>query len=379
MAKARRRAHQPTFYARSPGVAASMTSERGLVWVQRPDGIFNASGTGGTFWLQPTPSGSYQTTWMGAGGDQRDLGVHPYASAVQVAARFDPASGRRQAAENPIGGSLLDPDFAERYRRGVSGAHENPVGHDAYHAAIAADEAWSAELRRLFGAKAGDVRYTKRGEGEPGSELRRLHDAKIAADRALRGAENPRSGSLHVEVVELPKWGSDRSKWAVKVNGKTVGSYWNKEHADKKAESLRSGAAENPLDTSIDGWVHWHGDPPNEVGNLGPGQQVQTTDGWWYRQDTGADAGKLYFKAADPNGPVVELEPEVVEIESIPYVEPVEAPLTSEDLSAVHGMVERMESIEELPLPVDYVGLASELPPPGELPNRGACGRKPSR
>lgn len=49
-------------------------------------------------------------------------------------------------------------------------------------AAYAADDAYSAELRRLFGKNAGDVRYTRRGAGEPGTELRRLSDAKLAAD-----------------------------------------------------------------------------------------------------------------------------------------------------------------------------------------------------
>jgi hypothetical protein len=43
--------------------------------------------------------------------------------------------------------------------------------------AIAADDAWQAELVRLFGKQAGDKRYTNEGKGEPGSELRRLHDA----------------------------------------------------------------------------------------------------------------------------------------------------------------------------------------------------------
>lgn len=62
-----------------------------------------------------------------------------------------------------------------------------------YHAAIAADAAWSAELKRQFGKNAGDVRYTARGKGEPGSELRRLHatfrstsDAWLKAMRAAR-------------------------------------------------------------------------------------------------------------------------------------------------------------------------------------------------
>lgn len=59
--------------------------------------------------------------------------------------------------------------------------------HMAYYQALAADRAWSLELRYRFGDKAGDVRYTKRAEGEPGSELRRLYEAKIAADHALVG------------------------------------------------------------------------------------------------------------------------------------------------------------------------------------------------
>lgn len=57
-----------------------------------------------------------------------------------------------------------------------------------YVAACAADDAYGAELRRLFGARAGDVRYTLKGSGKPGSELRRLRDTKLAADRALAEA-----------------------------------------------------------------------------------------------------------------------------------------------------------------------------------------------
>ena len=45
----------------------------------------------------------------------------------------------------------------------------------------AADDAWSAELKRVFGKQAGDARYVARGKGEEGSELRRLHDAREAA------------------------------------------------------------------------------------------------------------------------------------------------------------------------------------------------------
>lgn len=59
---------------------------------------------------------------------------------------------------------------------------------DLYRAAMAADDAWSDELQRLFGKRAGDARYTREGKGEPGTDLRRLHDAKLAADAAMRAA-----------------------------------------------------------------------------------------------------------------------------------------------------------------------------------------------
>jgi hypothetical protein len=44
-----------------------------------------------------------------------------------------------------------------------------------------ADDAWSAELKRTFGKDACNARYTERGKGSEGSELRRLHDAREAA------------------------------------------------------------------------------------------------------------------------------------------------------------------------------------------------------
>lgn len=60
----------------------------------------------------------------------------------------------------------------------IAAAHAR---RDAY----AADDAYSAELRRVFGKLAGDARYDARGTSTP--ELRRLCDAKLAADAAVRG------------------------------------------------------------------------------------------------------------------------------------------------------------------------------------------------
>ena len=43
--------------------------------------------------------------------------------------------------------------------------------HALYFAAVDADEAWQRELSRLFGKRAGDVRYTAKGKGAYGSHL----------------------------------------------------------------------------------------------------------------------------------------------------------------------------------------------------------------
>lgn len=74
--------------------------ERGLVWAQRPDGIHWANGIGGTYYLLPQPSGEYDVVWMERGGNQRNLGTYEFASAVQVANRFDPSQPAQRAAES---------------------------------------------------------------------------------------------------------------------------------------------------------------------------------------------------------------------------------------------------------------------------------------
>jgi len=44
-----------------------------------------------------------------------------------------------------------------------------------------ADDAWSAELKRVFGKDAGQARYEPRGQGEDGSALRMAYEARTAA------------------------------------------------------------------------------------------------------------------------------------------------------------------------------------------------------
>jgi hypothetical protein len=44
-----------------------------------------------------------------------------------------------------------------------------------------AEDAWSAELTRVFGKQACNARYDARGKGLPNTDLQRLHDARQAA------------------------------------------------------------------------------------------------------------------------------------------------------------------------------------------------------
>lgn len=50
--------------------------------------------------------------------------------------------------------------------------------------AFAADRKWSDELHRLFGRRAGYVRYTVDGKGSPGSLLRSFYDDFTQANHA---------------------------------------------------------------------------------------------------------------------------------------------------------------------------------------------------
>lgn len=90
----------------------------------------------------------------------------------------------------PPGAERIE-DYLTRSGRWAAEAHGRtaraPSPDDPRRAAQAADDAWSAEGRRVFGRRWGDVRYTAAGRGKPGTELRRLSDAFDAATRAMRG------------------------------------------------------------------------------------------------------------------------------------------------------------------------------------------------
>lgn len=58
--------------------------------------------------------------------------------------------------------------------------------HELYRKAVTADDAFSAELERVFGKQASNARYDKRSEST--TELQRLAQEKKAADLALHNA-----------------------------------------------------------------------------------------------------------------------------------------------------------------------------------------------
>lgn len=61
------------------------------------------------------------------------------------------------------------------------------LGTEKHKAALQLDNEWSAELCKVFGKRAGDVRYTREGQGEPGSTLRAAYDARTAAQNDWHG------------------------------------------------------------------------------------------------------------------------------------------------------------------------------------------------
>lgn len=72
---------------------------------------------------------------------------------------------------------------------------------EAYYAAVAADDAWQKELDSR-----GIKRYSREAKGATGSDLRNLHEAKLAADNkyhelveTMRKFQDPRQVGLPVK------------------------------------------------------------------------------------------------------------------------------------------------------------------------------------
>src|SRR6202789_1014315 len=71
--------------------------------------------------------------------------------------------------------------------------------------ALAADAAYSAELQRLFGARAGDLRYTRAGAGELGTRtaapFRREACGRRGPPRSARRNPRARTARAQAKVI----------------------------------------------------------------------------------------------------------------------------------------------------------------------------------
>ena len=103
-------------------------TEYGVAWQQRRDGVWMAKGSGGIYYMMPTPSGMYRTIWMSDNGNQQDLGTHSFAGGAQAVARHVPYT--------PSRASILTPD-APAFSRG--------------RAAEAGESAWGMKWERSGG------------------------------------------------------------------------------------------------------------------------------------------------------------------------------------------------------------------------------------
>jgi hypothetical protein len=75
------------------------------------------------------------------------------------------------------------------------------LGTELHRKALETDQAWSIELQRLFGKRAGDVRYTKQGKGEPGTALHAIWQAREAADIAWNADQTLSPSTIDVGTV----------------------------------------------------------------------------------------------------------------------------------------------------------------------------------
>jgi len=101
--------------------------EYGLVWKTRADGVWEAKGTGGMYYMVPTADGRVHAIWIDYHGVQQDLGKHSLATAAQVAARHGPFGQRSAAAE---AGEATSDAWNDSMRRGLG-----TVGHNRHFTA----------------------------------------------------------------------------------------------------------------------------------------------------------------------------------------------------------------------------------------------------
>jgi hypothetical protein len=106
----------------------------------------------------------------------------------------EPETGMHQA----MSGGLPCFVLLESWRPGIeNNTHMPTLAEVGYRVREDAETAWSGELQKAFGKRAGNARYTPAGQGEPGSALR------VAAERWTAAMQLP--GGVRLSTGEVTR------------------------------------------------------------------------------------------------------------------------------------------------------------------------------
>lgn len=238
---------------------------------------------------------------------------------------------RNQKTKNAEQRDALHPIHVSQYWQGRKGykstwqrAHEAGQGQlfkvknasaatvqKLYEKAIKADDAWQAELIKIFKSAAGNARYDKRGESTP--KLKRLKAAKLKADAARRGVVlNPKRQKNKTIIT--------RPKKVVVINKTRNGS------GSTKAKAIHETFTGKPSRKTTE--MHTPTGTPRELAQLGILKSIKTR-GKRYTAPAGVRAilcadtkGKLHVASTRPlklplKNPTGDNLGEVLEVEYI--------------------------------------------------------------
>jgi hypothetical protein len=98
----------------------------------------------------------------------------------RAAQPLKPKVAQKAIEHGLFGEETKQTDLVDQVRKAEAEARMSPD-----QAFAIADQEWGKELQRQFGKEAGDARYTKRGQGQPGTALRTAYDARETARQRL--------------------------------------------------------------------------------------------------------------------------------------------------------------------------------------------------
>ena len=221
---------------------SSRVEERGIVFLQRPDGVYWANATGataGTYWLMPEASGNYRVVWSEKGGNQQDLGTYPLASAMQVATKDDPSRRGEQRAAAPYFRRRESYHVGDRVEVNLNMSEKNPHWVPATVATVDGGRVWvtlpsgddsdiySGENLRRAGAEgstSGEVAAGRKRQADPKDPDVYLsfsegkyrvidHGVPISADKATSDEALAVAKHYNLAVSNM-MWNGDIGQWA---------------------------------------------------------------------------------------------------------------------------------------------------------------------